>query len=167
MQLFLSVQAISQSNINVKPQHHVSYRLSGHLYIFNGDRNGLILQNAPWLLCTSVMSLEGLLNSKLESEEGEEYRHLVQLGKVLYCTRINCAHVCERKESASQPFLLSRYFCSSDPPCPLKQHPSPAVAGISSRKTLKYLGLSGTVANCFKVLGQGMWGSSSLGPKQC
>ena len=113
------------------------------------------------------MSLEGLLNSKLESEEGEEYRHLVQLGKVLYCTRINCAHVCERKESASQPFLLSRYFCSSDPPCPLKQHPSPAVAGISNRKTLKYLGLSGTVANCFKVLGQGMWGSSSLGPKQC
>ena len=75
--------------------------------------------------------------------------------------------VCERKELASQPFLLSRYFCSSDPPCPLKRHPSPAMAGISSRKTLKCLGLSGTEANCFKVLGPGMWGSNSLGPKQC
>ena len=45
--------------------------------------------------------------------------------------------------------------------------PSPAKAGISRRKALKCLGLSDTVANCFKVLGQGRWGSNSLGPKSC
>ena len=59
------------------------------------------------------MSLEDLLNNKLEYEEGEEYRHLVQLRMVLYCARVHCIHVFERKEltgslafSHIQVFLL-------------------------------------------------------------
>ena len=41
------------------------------------------------------------------------------------------------------------------------------MAGISSGETFECLGLSDTDASCFEVIGQGVSGSSSLGPKLC